>query len=201
MKKHKVFCIGFHKTGPSSIDVALQKLGFKVKGFFGTEDPDIAENALPQALEFAKYYDAFQDNPWPILYKELDNAFPGSKFILLLRQPDSWLKSQLKHFGDRDNAMRTWIYGVGSPEGNEDIYLARYMAHNDEVRDYFKDRPQDLLIMDLSKGDGWEILCPFLDEKIPNSPFPHANDAKKREKRKTSKNLKNTFRRLLGLSN
>jgi hypothetical protein len=76
--------------------------------------------------------------------------------------------------------MRTWIYGVGCPEGNEDIYLNRYEQHNQEVIDYFRDRPDDLLILDLAKGDGWEQLCAFLGADIPNEPFPHANKARNR---------------------
>ena len=40
--KHKVFCIGAHKTGTTSLEVALRKLGYRVRGSFGTKDPDIA---------------------------------------------------------------------------------------------------------------------------------------------------------------
>ena len=40
--KTKVFCIGFHKTGTTSLETALTKLGYKVTGCFGTKDPDIA---------------------------------------------------------------------------------------------------------------------------------------------------------------
>ena len=55
--------------------------------------------------------------------------------------------------------MRKWIYGVGCPEGNEDIYINRFKNHYEEVENYFRDRPQDLLVLDLAKGDGWEKLC------------------------------------------
>ena len=58
--------------------------------------------------------------------------------------------------------MRKYIYGVGSPKGNEDIYLKKYTSHNAEVLEYFKNRTNDFLVMDLSNGDGWEKLCPFL---------------------------------------
>ena len=40
--KPKVFCIGFHKTGTTSLELALKQLGFRVTGSFGTKDPDIA---------------------------------------------------------------------------------------------------------------------------------------------------------------
>jgi hypothetical protein len=177
----KIFCIGFHKTGTTSLSVALNTLGYRVTGPNGVNDPDIANNVHRMADDLVKRYDAFQDNPWPIIYKELDRKYPGSKFILTLRNADSWIKSQVRHFGRQETPMRKWIYGVGCPEGNESIYLEVFNRHNREVLDYFKSRPQDLLIMDLTQGHGWERLCPFLGAKIPRTEFPHVNKATDRE--------------------
>lgn len=177
--KPKVFCIGFHKTGTKSLAVALKKLGYRVTGPNGMYDPKIERNAIAMANQLTEKYDAFQDNPWPVIYKELDGKHPNSKFVLTLREPDSWIRSQVKDFGSKETPMRKWIYGVGCPKGNEDIYLKRFREHNNDVENYFKDRPQDLLVMNLTKGDGWEKLCPFLGVEIPNTPFPHANRASK----------------------
>jgi len=69
----------------------------------------------------------------------------------------------------------------GAPEGNEAVYLERYERHNREVLEYFRDRPDDFLMMDFAAGDGWDKLCPFLGEKKPRQPFPHANKATRRE--------------------
>jgi 3'(2'), 5'-bisphosphate nucleotidase len=44
-----------------------------------------------------------------------------------------------------------------------------------EVATYFRDRPNDLLIIDVTAGEGWEKLCPFLGKPIPDLPFPKAN--------------------------
>lgn len=182
----KVFCIGFHKTGTTSIKKALKILGYRVTGPNGVKDPDIEKKVVLLADELIEQYDAFQDNPWPIIYKQLDPKYPGNKFILLLRDPEAWIKSQVRHFGRNETPMRKWIYGVGCPEGNEEVYLKRFENHNKEVIEYFKDRPEDLLIMDLSKGDGWEKLCPFLNKDIPVHSFPHANKAGDRERSKTA---------------
>lgn len=173
----KVFCIGFHKTGTTSLDKALQALGYRVTGPNGVRDPDIASKVHAMAYELVEKYDAFQDNPWPILYRELDERYPGSKFILTLRDTQSWLNSQLKHFGQRETAMRQWIYGVGCPQGNEAVYTRRFDRHNREVLEHFRGRPDDLLVMNLAQGDGWEKLCPFLGKPVPGMPFPHANKA------------------------
>jgi len=175
----KVFCIGFHKTGTTSLELALKKLGYRVKGSLGTKDPDIAEKVHAMAYATAEEYDAFQDNPWPILYRELDERYPGSKFVMTRRPSESWIRSQVKDFALTETPMRRWIYGedAGCPEGNEETYVARYERHNREVLEYFAERPDDLLVFDLPKGDGWEKLCLFLGHDVPDEPFPHANKA------------------------
>jgi len=180
-RKAKVFCIGFHKTGTTSLAVALQKLGYRVTGPNGVYDPAIARNAWPMALSLVERYDAFRDNPWPVLYKGLDERFPGSRFILTERDPESWIRSQVRHFGRKTSPMRQWIYGAGCPEGNEQRYRHRYEQHIREVKEYFSDRPADLLVMDLSAGDGWDELCRFLGVAVPDRPFPRANEAADRE--------------------
>ena len=177
--KAKVFCIGFHKTGTTSLEEALVLLGYRVTGTNNTKDPEIAEKVYDLADELVAKYDAFQDNPWPVLYREMDEKYPGSKFILTMRSPESWISSQVRDFGLRETPMRRWIYGedAGCPEGNEDVYVARYERHNREVQEYFRDRSDDLLILDLPKGDGWPELCGFLGVDVPDKPFPHANKA------------------------
>lgn len=196
MQSPKIFCIGFHKTGTTSLATALEILGYRVTGPNGIHDPNIAQNVLPMAYELVNQFDAFQDNPWPILYKKLDKKYPGSKFILTLRNPESWIKSQVKHFGRRKTHMRKWIYGAGCPKGNEDIYLKRFKKHNAEVRHYFENRPDDLLIMNLAKGDGWDELCDFLNKDIPEREFPHVNTSMERAQSRTlEKRLMRKFRK------
>jgi len=177
MMNEKVFCIGFHKTGTTSLAKALGLLGYRVTGPNGTKDPDIAEKVWDMADDLVQRYDAFQDNPWPVIYKEMDKKYPGSKFIFMTRSSESWIRSQVKDFGLRETPMRRWIYGVGCPAGNEDIFVARFERHNREVLDYFADRPNDLLQLDLPGGDGWDDLCAFLGKDVPDLPFPHANKA------------------------
>ncbi len=104
--KRKVFCIGFHKTGTTSLELALKKLGYRVTGSFGTKDPAIADKVHEMAYATVENFDAFEDNPWPILYKELDERFPGSKFILTRRPAEAWIKSQVRDFASTETPMR-----------------------------------------------------------------------------------------------
>ena len=43
------------------------------------------------------------------------------------------------------------------------------------VTEYFRDRPKDLLVLDVCGGDGWEPLCAFLGLEPPRHAFPHFN--------------------------
>jgi hypothetical protein len=179
----KVFGIGFHKTGTTSLARALRYLGYRVTGSNGVNNPNISNDVYDMAQRLAEQFDAFQDNPWPILFREMDERYPGSKFILTLRPTGEWIDSLVGHFGEKSTPMREWIYGVGSPRGNENIFVERYEQHNREVQTYFRDRPNDLVVMNITKGDGWETLCPFLGKAIPATDFPHANKGKERESR------------------
>lgn len=201
MNEKKVFGIGFHKTGTTSLAEALKVLGYSVTGPNGVDDPDIEYNLMPMAMKLAQEYDAFQDNPWPIVFKEMDEAFPRSKFILTIREEDQWIKSVCKHFGRDSTPMRKYIYGQGHPQGNENLYLKRYRKHNEDVAKYFAGRQDDLLIMDITKGDGWEKLCEFLGKEAPSIPFPHENQARNRNQkfklfRKLYKKIKTKFIKL-----
>lgn len=176
----KVFCIGFHKTGTSSLNVALTQLGYSVTGPNGVGDPDIAKNVDKLIEDLVPQFDAFQDNPWPVVYKALDERYPGSKFILTIRNPEKWIQSQVKHFGSKVTPMREWIYGVGCPKGNEAIYLDRYNKHNQEVREYFAGRENDLLTLNLEDRLEWNSICDFLNKPIPARAFPQVNKASER---------------------
>ena len=190
----KIFGIGFQKTGTSSLNEALRLLGYDAVGGFrinhpkGVAIPPPVTNAkvLAVALQRATKGDAFNDNPWPILFRELDSVFQDAKFILTLRAPERWLASVVRHFGDNPGDMARWIYGVDQPNGHEARYLEVYTAHNDAVRAHFADRPGKLLEIDFSQGGGWAELCGFLGQPIPALLFPHDNPAGRRERRQNS---------------
>src|SRR6056297_1638044 len=96
--KAKVFGIGLNKTGTTTLGVCLNKLGYNVK------DCDLKllkysdQKKMDPIYDTVKKYDGFQDWPWPLLYKELDQRFPGSKFILTTRKnSEAWFRSLKKH--------------------------------------------------------------------------------------------------------
>lgn len=178
MKDFKVIGIGFHKTGTKTLEYLFIHFGYKVIGPRIELADKLFNGDLEAIFELADQFDAFEDNPWPILYKEMDKRYPNSKFILTIRDEKRWIRSVVNHFGKQPTKMRQWIYGIGYPKGNEALYLNRYRKHNTDVINYFKGREDDLLILDWEKGDDWKKICDFLGEPIPNIPFPHINRGK-----------------------
>jgi hypothetical protein len=172
----KIFCIGFHKTGTTSLNRALSYLGYRVHGGVVSRKVSSREQAREKARELCKEYDALEDMPWPIIYKWLDEEYDNGKFILTVRPEGEWLESVLNHFGNWYVERHKWIYGKGDPSGNKNIYLKRYKKHNKNVLNHFEGRiGEDLLVMDITSGDGWEKLCPFLGEPVPIISFPMSN--------------------------
>lgn len=190
MKKTKVFGVGYHKTGTSTLNVALRILGYKVCGNQTWLASDLIDHNYDKVLNLLEDYDACEDTPWPILFKKLDERFPGSKFILTSRETDEWIKSVKNHFGGHSSLMREWIYGVDDPLKDEKTYINKYTTHNEEVKKYFRDRPEDLLIIDWKENNGWKKLCNFLNEPEPKKTFPHANKGAYTNKSKVSQTFK-----------
>lgn len=176
--KGKVFCIGFQKTGTTTMQQVLTELGYRVTGPNRVNDRDIAQTLERITAELSHKYDAFQDNPWPLVYREMDRLHPGSKFILTIRDEQKWYGSFRNHFeGLERTPMAELIYGPDTGQPPE-FYKERLRRHNAEVRDYFRDRPGDLLVIDISQDPRWEPICGFLGMPVPEQPFPHSNHRK-----------------------
>ncbi len=128
-------------------------------------------------IQIMSAFDSFEDWPWPLVYREIDRAFPGSRFILTMRSsPDVWYDSLCRlaeMVGPTE--YRKIVYGHAMPQGHKSDYIAVYERHNEEVQEYFSSRPGQLLVVSWDKGDGWDELCGFLGLQRPGVPFPHVN--------------------------
>jgi hypothetical protein len=199
MPKQKIFCVGFQKTGTTSMAAALELLGYRTASIFGRDWPldELRRGYVARGLELARSWDAVQDMPWPLMYRELDQAFPGAKFVLTWRETDRWLASIVGHFGANPAVLQQLTYGADAPfpVGHEARYREVYDRHNDAVRAYFRDRPGDLLEMNLSRGEGWAPLCAFLGRPVPDADFPRSNSAETR--RSVPRRLHRRVRRLV----
>ena len=128
------------------------------------------------ALDYARRFDVVQDNPFPPLFRELDAEFPGSKFILTTEDPDVWIDRAVRYFGPNETPMRRWIYGKGSPIGNEAVYLDRFKTHQNNVLELSKIVKTTYTCLAFNPEAEWGKTRTFLGVDLPeNTEFPHEN--------------------------
>jgi len=167
----KVFGIGLPRTATTSLTVALRNLGIFTLHYAPWMAVGLSNGIYH--CQTTDDFDALTDSPFPLIYKQMDEIYPGSKFILTLRDIDEWLPSIRYLKGDSLPTYRRMYYGIDNYD--EDVYRARFLRHRDEVTEYFSGRPNDLLVFDYSSGAGWDRLCSFLNLPIPDKPFPWVN--------------------------
>ena len=182
---HKVVVCGWHRTGTTSLHVALRALGYRVHGFDRELMFGLMNGKRRRIWKAAGHSDAFRDFPWCLLYKEFDERFPGTKFILTKRDPEGWLESYKRHHDSIGKSpshispVHTWVYGgLTTPHGNEQAFVDRFTRHNTEALAYFGSRQgSDVLVFDVFSGDGWNELCGFLGRERVDGPFPSEESA------------------------
>jgi hypothetical protein len=193
----KVFVIGRNKTGTTSMRVALRDLGYRIGDQAAAELllDNWAQRDFRRIVEYCRSADAFQDIPFSLdyTYQAVDAAFPGSKFILTVRDSASqWYdslmraKAHLRTAEDLKNwsyRRRGWmwraaqvVYGIDENSlYDPQIYMEHYQAHNRRVRDYFRHRPEDLLEINLADAGAMQSLCDFLGVDSHGHIMPHRN--------------------------
>lgn len=198
----KVFCIGLAKSGTTSMHMALEMLGLRSIHHGEGFGPHLTQAELTAHLESARtfrirvqenvangrapldglpVYDAYLDiAPLTRYFRDLDRAYPGSKFIWTERDDRDWALSRIKH-AIRETRRR--LLHDATPGALDDLdpdvlieKKARLLA---AIRGYFASRPADLLIINVCAGEGFEKLCPFLGLPAPPEAFPWANRARK----------------------
>lgn len=97
--KTKFFCIGRNKTGTTSLMKAFEDLGFIVGDQHAAEvlyDQYFFKNEFEPIVAYCKSAEVFQDVPFSYLntLRHIDKAYPGSKFILTVRDDaEQWYRS------------------------------------------------------------------------------------------------------------
>lgn len=185
----KVFGIGLSRTGTHSLTVSLHILGYDTvhnpidEGTLRTLESKDAQFPL---LDF---YNGITDITTVPVYKKLDELYPESKFILTIRDEESWLESCRRHWSKSEpkdttgsrlavrKLLREKVYGTESFD--EDLFREIYRRHVAEVKEYFKNREDDLLVLNIINGEGYEKLVPFLGVPVPQQRFPYLGRAPK----------------------
>ncbi len=181
----KVFGIGLSRTGTKSLTMALNQLSFKVIHYPSGQTILNELESGNYNFSVLKEFDGITDITVAPYYAQLDQLFPDSKFILTVRDKDSWLRSIEAHWSGKpvletapDNEakmklrrlLRLAVYGTYVFNKERLSYV--YDLHYKNVIEYFKDRPDSLLAINICGGESWDKLCPFLNLPLLNKPFP-----------------------------
>ncbi len=166
MTQEKIFIIGLPRTATTSVCLAMLEQGFK------TAHNAYTQNAFSQAEVLA-------DTPIFCDYQKLDKDFAHSKFIYLTRSAENWLPSikQLlqrmyvnlqRTDGGFNPHLKRCYNEVFSPLSeknlNSDAFLLScYHRHKQGIENYFKDRADDLLTIEVGEPESYEKLLNFLN--------------------------------------
>ena len=172
---NKIFGIGLSRTGTTTLTHVLKDLGYNIVHY-------------PRSEKEIQNTDGATDIPVTVRYKELDKMYPGSKFIYTIRNREQWIESIVPYLGRKKTwkgfpqtqvNIRTQMYG--DPFPNAEQAALAYDKHDKDVREYFKGREQDLLILDIVGGDTVDMLTDFLGcSSIGTNQFPVYNTLKKK---------------------
>lgn len=191
----KVFGIGLSRTGTMSLSDALNQIGLHSVHF--PHDPVtrkevkefLAGRARVPCASVLAEADAITDTPAAIGFEALDEAYPGSKFILTTREEEQWLEScrsfwRLVIQPQREAEPRSPV-SIYAGLINESLYgtelfeAERFRRAKAEfearVLRHFGGPSERLLVLDICSGHGWLELSRFLRKPMPHVRFPHSN--------------------------
>jgi len=176
---HKIFIIGLPRTATTSVCKAFVELGFH------TAHTAYIQRTFEQAQVIA-------DTPIFCDYALLDTFYPQSKFINLVRPLDVWIPSirqllqRMLHNLQREDGgfnpyLRRCYHDIFSPLtvdniNSDEFLISCYQRHQQSIENYFANRTQDLLTIDVSQGDSYQRLLKFIEvEHSPNINFDRVN--------------------------
>ena len=170
----KIFVIGFNKTATSTFHELFLKNCLKSQHdtFWQTND-----------------YDCFSDNGNLNNFKQLDNDYPNSIFILNTRSLDKWLISRFQH-GVAENKMNgletNWAYPCSSKLCNE--WINEREIYYLDVLEYFKNNPDKLIIVNIENDNWLQFISSKLDftlDWVKSENISNKNTKKKEFIKKT----------------
>lgn len=115
----------------------------------------------------------------------LNETFPDAKFIYTVRDDmeawlnssaNQWIKKSKQGWKAKTYTASHFMEIYGTIDYDREMFREAYISHDIAIREYFKDASDDkFMIWDITKGEGWDKLCPFLGVDVPTRPFPHQN--------------------------
>ncbi|MEO9892505.1 glycosyltransferase family 2 protein [Aurantibacter sp.] len=190
--RNKIFIIGFNRCGTRSLHYFFKNNGLRSIHWDSDNLAKTMEKNLISGLPLLRggrtvnskvnsvceYEDAqvFSDITWhkenkdaKDYYRQLDFCYPGSKFILNVRDVNGWIKSRKKH--SNGLILKELKEYHSCSEGElEIIWRNMWERSVNEMIEYFKGRDKDLLVFDIENDNIMEVVD-FLGEEVGLDPL------------------------------
>lgn len=162
---NKIFCIGFNKTGTSSLHSYFQANG--LKSLHNLIWQEASHYLGPKRFKtFIRQHDCYSDGEMANI-ERLYEAYPNAKFILNVRNIESWLKSRIKWLHRNYPKAVKGPMGIDYKRSKETIietWIKRRELYHRHVLDFFKDKPNQLKILNVCDDPNWaEELSQYLN--------------------------------------
>lgn len=108
------------------------------------------------------------------IYKYLDKQYPNSKFILNIRNKNEWINSRKNHGNPKYIDWFKKFYNVNSDEIIIKRWKKEWDIHINDVKEYFKNRSDDLLIYNIENDDVSKLnsfIGKYIELKYTNFPI------------------------------
>jgi hypothetical protein len=210
--KQKIVCLGLNKTGTTSFQIGLEKLGFSFYSVYsGILDltssyyhNDI--NPTLSALDNPKF-DVYRDMPFslPGIYKKLYKNRPKDIYVLTVRETkEKWIQSFKKYHkwllneknykdGIHEDVLSVDFitynvnlkniftplfdaYGLNSIELLDEKLSEVYDQHNQEIIDFFRNKPNsNFIVLDVAKPGELKRFTDWMNLENEILDFPWEN--------------------------
>ena len=197
----KIFQIGFNKCGTASLYHFFKDNGFKSVHwrwgdknnykYVALEMKRNYENNHPllEGMEEFDFYsdmeshlDGFDnegDDYFPCVhayidyFKEIDRQYPNSKFILNIRNVNNWIESRRKHvFSSGRTYLGSCMHHMKMTKKEVlALWENQWDTHINNVLEYFKHRPDDMLLFNIEEGDNGIRIKNFLSEDLNREQY------------------------------
>lgn len=165
---NKIFQIGFNKCGTTSLFEYFKSTGIKCIHWDNDKIAEQMQNNFQNGMPLLNGYEQFtffSDFAHIEYFKLLDQQYPNSKFILNVRDKQKWIQSRIKHPNSLKESMERFNM-------TKEQVLAKWSrdwdTHIANVKKYFKQRPDDLLIYNIEQDTSQKIESFF-----PTLTFKH----------------------------
>lgn len=182
----KSFCFGLSRTGTTTFNTVMTKLGFLARsGPSGLGLALYERGRFGDICAIADQYDCLCDLPYPLLYEKLAERYPDSLFVLTTRSSEGkWLES-LRALNLRNGPTEAFRMGYGCYEvaGHEAQLRDLYRRHNESVRQFFAGSDRFVEVC-WEQGDGMQKIAALLGIDASDISVPIANASADKNARK-----------------